>query len=250
MTTGSSPSRSSTPSANGALQQRHGHRTGRRALRTPRRPAGPRKRGGRAHRGSARDRRRRRGGPRGRGPVTRSRAPSPHARPVLEPDRGRARRLSPGCTPALRPQAASLRLFAAAARRQCRRAVGAAHLQARNNVPPTDAGQAWCRAGKALRLPRSGPAHSRRRFHRRTAGRPKPKTGADGARTGLARDKLVADPNRVPAELLECMAAGWQLPGGGAQLVHDGRTGPISRENAQSENCGVPRSDRRLGPSG
>jgi pimeloyl-ACP methyl ester carboxylesterase len=41
----------------------------------------------------------------------------------------------------------------------------------------------------------------------------KPKTGAEGARTGLARGKLVADPNRVPAELLECMAAGWQLPG-------------------------------------
>lgn len=41
----------------------------------------------------------------------------------------------------------------------------------------------------------------------------KPKAGAEGARAGLARGKLVSDPGRVPADLLECMAAGWQLPG-------------------------------------
>lgn len=41
----------------------------------------------------------------------------------------------------------------------------------------------------------------------------KPKAGAEGARAGLAKGKLVADPARVSSDLLECIAAGWQLPG-------------------------------------
>ncbi len=67
------------------------------------------------------------------------------------------------------------------------------------------------------------PTPSRSRYHRivgtrglnaflyKTALKPKP--GAAGARTGLARGKLVADPDRVPDDLLECVAAGWLLPG-------------------------------------
>jgi len=41
----------------------------------------------------------------------------------------------------------------------------------------------------------------------------KPKAGAEGARVGLARGKLVAVPDQVSYDLLECVAAGWQLPG-------------------------------------
>jgi pimeloyl-ACP methyl ester carboxylesterase len=44
-----------------------------------------------------------------------------------------------------------------------------------------------------------------------TALRP-PKT-AGGARAGLARSRIVADPSRVPDSLLECLAAAAQLPG-------------------------------------
>lgn len=45
----------------------------------------------------------------------------------------------------------------------------------------------------------------------KTALRPRP--GAEGARTGLARGHLVARPDQVPTDVLEAIAAGWQVPG-------------------------------------
>lgn len=45
----------------------------------------------------------------------------------------------------------------------------------------------------------------------KTALRPKP--GAEGARVGLARGRLVAKPDDVPTDILDAVAAGWQLPG-------------------------------------
>lgn len=41
----------------------------------------------------------------------------------------------------------------------------------------------------------------------------RPPTDAAAARAGLARGRIVADPSRVTHSLLECIAAGWQLPG-------------------------------------
>ncbi len=41
----------------------------------------------------------------------------------------------------------------------------------------------------------------------------RPATNAAGARRGLAKSRLVADPNRVPDTLLECFAAAAHLPG-------------------------------------
>lgn len=61
------------------------------------------------------------------------------------------------------------------------------------------------------------------RFHRLTGTRGinallyatllRPPTDAAGARAGLARGRIVADPSRVPDSLLECFASGAQLPG-------------------------------------
>jgi pimeloyl-ACP methyl ester carboxylesterase len=45
----------------------------------------------------------------------------------------------------------------------------------------------------------------------RTVLRPKP--GAEGARTGLARGRLVARPDQVPTDILDAISAGWQVPG-------------------------------------
>jgi pimeloyl-ACP methyl ester carboxylesterase len=41
----------------------------------------------------------------------------------------------------------------------------------------------------------------------------RPKPGAEGARVGLARGRLVAKPDDVPTDILEAVAAGWQVPG-------------------------------------
>lgn len=40
-----------------------------------------------------------------------------------------------------------------------------------------------------------------------------PRSGAEGARAGLARGRLVAKPDQVATDILECFAAGWELPG-------------------------------------
>lgn len=41
----------------------------------------------------------------------------------------------------------------------------------------------------------------------------RPKSGAEGARTGLARGRLVDKPDQVATDILETFAAGWELPG-------------------------------------
>ena len=41
----------------------------------------------------------------------------------------------------------------------------------------------------------------------------RPRSGAEGARAGLARGRLVAKPDQVTTDILECFAAGWELPG-------------------------------------